>query len=151
MMDVFFAGGYMVKAVGTLTEEGWVTDPNRILDYLLSYYILTDAMQSLTFKDSLISLPFTYFENITDPERMRVQVQKDLLTLIGSYFDQVDVVTATKPLDNSSYGIAFYVSAYDDKGASYNLAKVVQISTSLARRVITLSNEGDALDVLNGL
>ena len=45
----------MAKVVASLSEQAWITDSAKILNNLMSYYILTDSAQSVMFQDKLIN------------------------------------------------------------------------------------------------
>ena len=141
----------MVAAIASISEDGWVTDSTKILDYVLSHYILTDNMQSLVFQGKLISLSYTYFQYINDPDNMAIQVTSDLQTLLGRYFQTTDVLVETRELDNKKYAIAVYAAAIDSKGVKVDISKAIQIDTSRSRQVVNLNNYGDAVDLINSL
>ena len=64
----------MSKTIASLSSMGWVTDENFILSYLVSYYILTDAAQSISYQGNLTSLSETYYKHINNPDEMSIAV-----------------------------------------------------------------------------
>lgn len=141
----------MTKVVPSLTEQAWVSDGNRILNHLLSYYILTDAGQSIAFNNNLISLPFTYFRFINDPDGMSVGVRSDIENLLGKYFESVEVETEVRDLSEGKYGILLSATVTDKNNKRFHLSKVSEMSTEGLRRVIDINNLGEGYRVLNSL
>ena len=139
----------MTKVVASLSSMGWVTDETFILSYLVSYYILTDGAQSITYQGSLTSLSETYYKYINSPEEMSIAVKNDLENLLSRYFSMVDVETSTKVINKSSkYAVLMYVSVYGESG-KLELTKVAEIDTAGLRKVINMNNYGEGTSFLN--
>lgn len=141
----------MAKVIASLSEQAWITDSAKILNNLISYYILTDSTQSVMFQDRLINLPFTYYKFINDPAGMNSAVKIDLETLLSRYFPIVDVTTEVKQLTNTRYGILLYASVVDEESNRIELSKVTEISTTGLRKVIDVSNNGDGRAYLGSM
>lgn len=141
----------MSAVIPSLSEQAWVTDSAKILNHLLSYYILTDNGQSLVFNSNLINLPVTYYKHINDPDGMANAVKTDLEKLLSRYFEVVDVLTEAKALSDSKYAILIYASVIDSESVKIDVSKVVEINTSGLRNVLNVVNYGNGLDILNGL
>ena len=93
-----------MKVVYSLSEDGYVTDPARMLEYLVSYYILSEASQSVSFQGSIINLPETYYLYLHDPDSMANAVRSDLERLLSKYYTIVDVSAyARKISEDSTY------------------------------------------------
>lgn len=56
------------KVIPSLSKDGWVSSGRTILDYLLSYYFLTDYQQTYLYYGNLTSLPYTYFLYNDNPD-----------------------------------------------------------------------------------
>lgn len=141
----------MSSVIPSLSEQGWITDSVKILGSIISYYILTDAAQTVMFQDNLINLPETYYKYINDPLEMASAVKTDLDKLVSRYFPIADVEAEAKKLSESKYGILLYVSAVDENNQRIELSKVVQISTTGLRKIINMSNYGDGKSYLSSL
>ncbi len=137
--------------IPSLSEQGWITDPYKILNNAVSYYLLTDVSQSLVFQNNLTSLSYTYYRFINDPDGMASQVTIDLERVLGRYFPQVEVTVDTKALTETRYGLLVYVSVLTNDNTKVNLSKVVDMSTSGLRRVLNVNNFGDGQQLLNDL
>lgn len=141
----------MKKVIASLSEDGWVTDSKKILNYLVNYYILSDAAQSFMFQDKIINLPETYFKFINDPDGMKLGIKQDLDKLLGRYFSFVDVQTEVKELTGKAFAILLYASVIDENGVKHDLSVVSQINSNKDRSVIEINNYGSGIDFLNSL
>lgn len=141
----------MTKVIPSLSEQGWITESKKILNNLVSYYILTDAAQSLAYQNNLINLPETYYKYINDPDGMASAVTRDLESLLSRYFQMVDVETETKDLGDSRYAILIYASVVDDTNTKIELSRVTQIDSTGLRRIVEINNRGDARTLLVNL
>jgi len=141
----------MTKAIASLSEQGWITDSAKILNHILSYYILTDNAQTLVFQDNLINLPSTYYQFINDPTGMASAVKSDLDKLISRYFSIADVNTEVKKLSDSKYAILLYAAAVTEDNTRVELSKVVEISSTGLRKIIEVNNFGDGRSYLAAL
>lgn len=134
-----------------LSEEGWITEGNSVLYHLISYYILTDAAQTIAFQGNLINLPETYYKFVNDPTGMNSAVRSDLDKLLGRYFANVDIITQTKELTSKKYAILINVIVTDSLGKRYTLTNITEINTAGLRNIINFNNYGDGSDYLTGL
>ena len=141
----------MVAVVPSLSEQGWISDSYKILNNTVSYYILTDAAQSLMFEGNLISLPETYYKYINQPVEMASAVKTDLEKMLSRYFSVAEVNTEAKALSDSKYAILLYAAAVTEDGTRIELSKVVEISTTGLRKIIEVNNYGDGISYLQKL
>lgn len=137
--------------IGSLSDQGWVSDPSSTLNYILVCYLLTDAAQTLLFERSVVSLSETYHQFINEPDKMATAVSSDLNKLITRYFPQADVSVQTKKLSGSGYGLMVVASAITENNERIELARVMEISTANLRKIIQTNNYGDALSVFKNL
>lgn len=141
-----------MKAIFSLTEDGYITDTNKMLEYIVSYYILSDYAQTITFQGKVINLPETYYLFINDPAGMANRVRDDLERLLSNYYTLVDVQTDAKKIDETNrFAISMYVAVVDEEGKKTELSKVVEMATTGIKDVIRVNNYGDALSYLNAL
>lgn len=132
--------------VPTLSEDGWVTDSGKMLDYLFSYYILTDTQQSHLFQDELTSLPKTYYEHINNPESMATAVRADLSRLLDRHFASSEVTCYSKKdaTNESLYYVFIGATVTDADGIKHELNKITQLRDGRSLQVIKYNNYGDA-------
>ena len=141
----------MSVCIPSLSEQGWVTDSSKVLNQVISYYILTDIAQSLVFQGNLINLPYTYFQFINDPDQMSAGIKTDLDKLLSRYFGIVEVETNVKKLTESRYAILLYGAVIDNESNRIEISKVADINTTGLRKVIDVNNYGDGLAMLSSL
>lgn len=123
-----------------------------MLEYIVSYYILSDYAQTITFQGKVINLPETYYLFINDPAGMANRVRDDLERLLSNYYTLVDVQTDAKKIDETNrFAISMYVAVVDEEGKKTELSKVVEMATTGIKDVIRVNNYGDALSYLNAL
>lgn len=134
----------MGAIISTLTGKGYVDSTEEILDAKLSYYFLTDANQSLVFKDLIVSLPKTYAEHLNDPISFKDKVEVELEEELRKYFDLVEVKADISYIQSENKAdISVYVSVVDSTGNKVGLGKVTRMSETGISRVITINNYGD--------
>lgn len=142
----------MQKVLPTLDTDGFVKQGQLMIDYLLSYYILTDGSQSLLFKDSLLSLPKTYAKYMDDADGFARAIRSDLNVLLNKYFKIVDVVAeAYKNEKTKGYYVILSASVMDDNGHKYDLSKVTHISKSRSLKIFNFNNYAMARAYLDNL
>lgn len=141
----------MTAVIASLSEQGWITDSYKILNNIVSCYILTDAGQTLMFNGNLTSLPETYYKYINEPVQMADAVKQDLDRLISRYFPIAEVETDTKQLSDSKYAILLHAAAVTEDGTRIDLSRVVEMSTSGLRKIIEVNNFGDGVSYLRDL
>lgn len=139
------------KVIPSLSDLGWVSDPQTILSQLLGYYILTDGGQSVSFQGNLINLPETYQLHINDPVSMSVKVKEDLDNLLSRYFEAVEVNTEVKTLSESKFGILIYASVISGDGVKVSLGRVIDMDNTGVRKVVDINNYGDGVSTLKNL
>lgn len=136
----------MQRPVNSLSDKGFIESPKLILSRKIADYILTDAAQSLTMKEELISLPATYHRFINDPEGMARQVREDVQNLLGHYFDSVEDIRADVEMDDkASATIALYATVRDVYGKEHGLGNIVYMDPDGLGKVVGINNYGDAL------
>ncbi len=139
------------NVIPSLSDSGWIIDNSKVLNAVMSYYILTDSAQSLVFQDNLINLPITYYKNINDPDTMASEVKNDLDKLLSRFFPGVDVECVARKITDSRYGISLYAAVVDNENNRIELSKVIEINSDGLRKVIEVSNKGTADDLLLNL
>lgn len=138
----------MGKVIPSLSDKGWVTDTETMLAKVLSFYLLTDGAQSLSFQDNLTNLPETYYEHINAPLDMSVAIREDLTKVLGRYFETVEVDTEVKDKGGTEVGILLYASVVDDKGKRVSMGKVLEMNNEGLRKTVDINNHGDGKALL---
>lgn len=133
-----------MQVLPTLSSDGFLQSNEKMLDYLLSYYITTDARQSYLFNNRLTSLPYTAALYSTDPIGFREALKSDLISLLQKYYKFVDVQAETYESkdDKLSYYIIFSVGVINEQGVKYDLNKVVSMRNTVSDKILAFSNYG---------
>lgn len=128
----------------TLSSDNWVLPGEKMLDYLLTYYITTDARQSYLFNNNLISLPYSYAVYSTDPIGFRNRIMDDLNTILKRYFEVVDIKADV--YEDKSEALSYYVilsaSVMTKEGLKYDLNKVTTTKNNVTDKILSFSNYG---------
>ena len=136
------------KVIPSLSEKGWITDSTTMLSKLLSFYMLTDAAQTLVYQDNLINLPETYYKHINEPLDMALAVKADITKLLERHFDTVDVMADVEDKGSSKVAILIYAHVIDDRGVKVSLGKVLEMDNEGLRKTVDVNNYGDGLALL---
>lgn len=114
-------------AVPTLTAEGYVREPNRMVDRLLANAFASDASQSNTAHGNIISIQAIIAECGQDMSLLQRTMQGSLQSLFGRYFDTAEIRVEIKPIsDSEPYRMNIEVqSGLTLDGKRYNLARAL--------------------------
>lgn len=140
-----------MNVIPSLSKDGWISSSEKILDFVISHYILTDTQQTLLYKGALISLPYTYFLHNNKPESMAEAMADDLRKLLTRYFAEAEVSARAKrdSLDDNVYTIFISAAVIDKDNKRYELSKVTQLLNSKAKVITSFNNVGLAADHYN--
>lgn len=138
-------------SIASLSEQGWVSDPRAVLNYVLTCYMLTDAAQTLAFEGNVRSLAETYYKHINDPDAMASKMASDLTVMLDHYFVHVDVSANAKEVSGKHYAVILRASVMTEEGERLDLAKVMEIDGQSLRKIIEVNNYGDAQSMLSHL
>lgn len=138
-----------MHSIASLSDQGWVSDPRTVLNYVVTCYMLSDAAQSLTFQGNIKSLSETYYKHINNPDNMAAAMSSELNTTLTHYFAHVDVSARAKEVSGKHYAIVLKVMVMTDDGERLDLAKVMEIDSQSLRKIIEINNYGDARDILS--
>lgn len=137
--------------VAAISDLGWVDDPATTLNSLFTYYLLSDAAQSLLYQNEIKSMSQAYYGYINDPTGMANQVTSDLQELLSKYFVQVDVSCKAKEITQKYYAVVIRASVVTEKNERLELSKVMEIDSNNLRKIIDVNNYGDGLNVISSI
>lgn len=136
------------KVIPSLNLSGWEEDSEKILDYLFSYYVLTDYAQSYIFKDKLQCITNIYYKYINDPDKFSTFLKQDFTSYLENYFPIVEVRTTVRNINNDEYVILLSCSVVDEEGKKVDLTKIINLN-NISRKVIKVNNYGEGLNYIN--
>lgn len=132
----------MNAPVPTLSQDGWVTDPNIKGDYLLSHFFLSEYSQTQLYPNNVSSLPWLIQNNQGNNNALQNQAEDMLSSYFSRYFTQVDVQVSINqdPANNAKSQLNFYVSYNDETGKRISLGKSVSTNNSKIENIIAINN-----------
>lgn len=126
----------------SLSEDGWVTSPEKTADYLLSHFIVADASQSYLFSGNVSSLPKILQETQGDIRQTCNEVRQSLNEYFLRYFN--NVVTEVNEIPNllnpAKQQIGIYLKYTDSNGVEHVLGKQLRMANSIVESVININN-----------
>lgn len=142
-----------MKALGSLSDVGWVVDSQILISKLLEYYLYTDTSQSTIFQGNITSLPKTYYEYINRPEAMAGAMKQEFGDMLNRYFDAYQIDADAEPLgdDTSGYAISLFVEAIGDDGRKVNAGRAFELNTNGVKDAIRIANSGEGRDYIKNI
>jgi hypothetical protein len=111
-------------------DAGYIHDPAKKLDCLMSDFFEAEHSQSYLFFNQVTSFPWIIQQYQTDPNEIINQLRVRLRPYLLRYFDDVDIECAL--IDNqvttTSYSIRLYVEVQQDGALPVNLVNQINIS-----------------------
>ena len=126
----------------SLTEDGWITNPISISNYILSDFFLSDNSQDYVFNGNIASMAWCIHEGQGDVQDTAELIKIQLRNCFSRYFQSVEVSASdsTDEADPSVGKINLVILFTDHSGKAYNLAKLLEISDMKVRKIINILN-----------
>ncbi len=143
----------MPVVLPALSEDGWVSDAQKVADYLFSHFILSDYSQSYLYSGKISSLPYLLQQYGANPTDFNRQLKTTLEQYFSRYFSDVlvDAQVQDDPSNPNIQNIYLYVSFTDAAGTTYSLGRMIASENTLIKKVVTLSNYGVDTSTLTAL
>lgn len=110
-------------------DGGYITDPSKKLDCLMSDFFEAEHSQSYLFFTQVTSFPYILQQYQSDPNEIINQLRLRLRPYLLRYFDDVDVECAISDNDTTtSYSIRLYVEVQQDGATPVNLVSRIKVS-----------------------
>lgn len=91
-------------------DAGYIYDPGKKLDCLMSDFYEAENAQSLLFRGSIASLPYIIQQNPNDDTGVINDIRTTLTSYLSKYFDDVLVEVAKENTNSStSYSLRLFV------------------------------------------
>lgn len=126
----------------SLSTAGIIKNPTIIAENLFADYLGTNVSQSNIF--TLVSMSSAVQKYGSSEVGIRGQVQNDLMSLFGSYFDNVDVTVTTSTVKDqygegteSRYNLIMEVW-FDADGVRTSLVQALQVENSTIKNIATI-------------
>lgn len=120
-------------------DSGFIYDPRKKLDCLMSDFFEAEYSQSHLFKDSVTSFPWLIQQYQKDPDELVSQMRLRLKTYLMRYFDEMELELAVES-DNSmtGYGIRMYLMVKQDGSEAITLYNRLKIEDDKFERSIVI-------------
>lgn len=129
-----------IGARPTLSTQGWVTDSMSLLARILADYILTDAEQSLIYRDELCSLPKTWYENIRSGADFAEAMKLDLGKMLRRHFENYDISTEFSVGESNFVTVYIYISVIDTQGIKHSVGNIATVDEENLGKIIKIVN-----------
>jgi len=92
-----------VPAIGTLSSDGYVTDPKKQLSYMFAHIFETRHNDTILFTGQLTSIQLLTAKYAKDSAVFRTELTAALTKYFSRVFDSAKVIVTTEDIDESSY------------------------------------------------
>lgn len=137
-------GASMADAIlfPSLSEDSWVKSPDKIADYLMSHFLVSNYSQTYVYKGWVTSLPWILQDTQGDISKATMAVRSALITYFSRFFSTVVVeVDETINAESPSKGqISIYVKFTDTVGKQYSVGKLLTISDTIIEKIVDINN-----------
>lgn len=120
-----------MKAVPTLTTDGFISDPSIMLIKIYEYFLSSDYSQSVIFYGNISSLPYLIREAGSDFDELKILVKDTLNKMCSRYWtnSNVDVTFTSTPISSTKHSNNINIDIIIiDNGRTYTLNKSVNIT-----------------------
>jgi len=120
-----------MKAVPTLTTDGFVTDPSIMLIKIYEYFLSSDYSQSVSFYGNIASLPYLIREAGSDFEELKILVKDTLNKMCSRYWTNtnVEVSFTTKKISPNKHSNNINIDiTIIENGKTHTLSKSVNVT-----------------------
>lgn len=135
----------MNKFIPTLGLDGWVNEPEKVADYIISCFLTTNKSQSNLFRNKSDSFQYLLAEFTNDIPGLERRLE-ELLTekLRKSFTEQAYAIVKIEPIEGKpdQYIINFEGYIYSD-GKEHIVGKVVQTDKSRVIKINEINIYGD--------
>lgn len=131
-----------IPTMPTLSEDGWVTNPQSVADYLFAHFFLSDRSQSQIFEEQISSFQWILATTQNAMPDTIAQTRSTLTTYFSKYFNNVVVEVQEVPNEKepSKAQLSIYINFTDSTGKSHNFGKLMPITETKTAEVISILN-----------
>lgn len=133
-----------LQPVAVLGLEGWVNIPGEKMDNLFMHFVEANYSQSTLARGQAYSFQRILADNQQNPTGITTNLESALSTYFRGYFASVDVQVSviSDPTVYDALILQVYLSASDEYGKQYNLAKQSSNINSKTIKWANLNNYG---------
>ena len=126
----------------SLSEDGWLNTSERIADYMLAHFFLSEKSQTYLYGAQVASLQYIIQNNADSMMNTAIETKTTLYSYFARYFTSVEVECSVNDIttNGSSANLNIYVGFTDSDGKTFSVGKLVNILNSKVNSFITLNN-----------
>ncbi len=120
-------------------DAGYINDPRKKLDCIMSDFFEAEYSQSYLFCNSITSFPWILQNYQSDPDEMINQLRLRLRPYVLRYFDDIELECAIEDnLTTTDYGIRLYVQVKQEGEEPVTLYNRLKIKDDKFQRSIAI-------------
>ena len=122
----------------SLSEEGWVSEPIKIADWIMADFFSSDYSQSHSHHRHVASFAYILQKNHHSINQIIHEMTKILTRYFSRYFDNVlvEIADETGVSDSATRTLGIFVSFTDKKGRRYSVGRDATFEGSKLIKVI---------------
>ena len=126
----------------SLSEDGWITSPERTADYLFSNFFVADYSQTYMYPGMIASLPWILQSTQGDTSEAMREIRRTLNAYFSHYFESVEVNVDEVPNEEqpSKVHLSLYVKFIDNSGQERVLGKILRLNDTIVEKIIEINN-----------
>ena len=130
------------KVLPSLSEDGWVTNPDKIADYLMSHFFVSDYSQTNMYTGHISSLPWILQETQGDIANTTRMITDTLTVYFKRYFEDTTIEVSEVPNNESpsKAQLSIYIQFTDIEGKKHNISKLLLYSDTIIDKIVNISN-----------
>jgi hypothetical protein len=134
-----------LQPVAVLGLDGWVFTPKEKMDNLFMHFVEANYSQSTLSRGQAFSFQRVLFDCNNVPGLLVDQLKKVMTTYFGGYYTEVncEIAVLPDPAVGDALILRIYLTAKDEYGKVFNLAKESSDVNSKTVRWANLNNYGD--------
>lgn len=126
----------MKKSIPTLSADGYVTDPKKIMSYLFAHLHEVRLDDSNIYRGNINSIASIIADVGNDPDAFVSRLRSELNTAFSRFFDEVSIDIDVVDREETRFSVKIDLSATLE-GKSYSLGQLLSIDpTTAASRLI---------------
>ena len=131
-----------IPTLPSLSEDGWIKNPQSVADYLFAHFFLSDRSQTQIFEEQVSSFQWilaTTQGNMADTLSL---TRSTLTTYFSKYFNNVVVEVQEEPNEKepSKAQISIYINFTDSTGKVHNFGRLLPVSETKTAEVLSILN-----------
>lgn len=126
--------------IPSLSGNGWLTDPQEQLGYMMASVLTSDYSQSTVYADEIVSLPWIVAQNQTHKSIVAEILYDGLVKMFSRVFDTVNCVISTDNGTDVLYELTIDLSVTKN-AKGYSLLTAATIENGVLKNTIQNVNQ----------